>query len=241
MSEYFVGLDIGQAQDYTALCVVEVPSGQRIDLGTINPRRRRRYEKAIPKQVEPQIKYSVRHLQRFPLRTPYPKIVADVGNIVKRLYNATLVIDQTGVGRPIYDMFRKENIRLIGITIHGGDLESWEGQSFRVPKRDLVGALTLAFQNGELKIAESLPEAQTLVNELLNFKVRINLKTAHDSYEAWREGVHDDLVLSLAVAVWYAARMKPWQHRITQRDGLVPIDIPSLRGSYLEIDDIPML
>lgn len=38
--------------------------------------------------------------------------------------------------------------------------------------------------------------------ELLNFRVKINLKTAHDFYEAWREGDHDDLVLAAALAAW---------------------------------------
>jgi hypothetical protein len=59
------------------------------------------------------------------------------------------------------------------------------------------------FQTSRLKIAAELPEAKTLINELLNFKVKINVKTAHDSYEAWREGVHDDLVLAVALSVWY--------------------------------------
>ena len=34
-----------------------------------------------------------------------------------------------------------------------------------------------------------MPEASTLVEEPLNFRVKINLKTTHDSYEAWHEGV----------------------------------------------------
>ena len=41
-----------------------------------------------------------------------------------------------------------------------------------------------------------------LVKELLNFRVKINISTAHDSYEAWREGDHDDLVLSVALSCW---------------------------------------
>ena len=40
--------------------------------------------------------------------------------------------------------------------------------------------------------------------ELLGFRVKIDPTTAHDSYAAWREGAHDDLVLALALAVWHA-------------------------------------
>jgi len=39
-----------------------------------------------------------------------------------------------------------------------------------------------------------------------NFRVKLNLKTAHDSYEAWREGDHDDLVLSLSLASWWVVK-----------------------------------
>ncbi len=223
MTKYFIGLDIGQAQDYTALCVIEVPSIPRT-YSTGPYFIREHTQSANP--IIPPVKYRVRHLQRFPLRTPYPKIVIEVGKIVKRLDKATLVIDQTGVGRAIYDMFQQEGLRPVGITIHGGDRVADDGNSFRVPKRDLVGILTLAFQNGELKIANSLTESRTLVNELLNFKVTINMRTAHDSYEVWREGVHDDLVLALAIAVWYTDLVKPWRQSAIPRMRRKESDIP---------------
>ena len=48
--------------------------------------------------------------------------------------------------------------------------------------------------------------AATLVQELLNFRVTIDPRTAHDSYAAWREGMHDDLVLAVAMACWWGER-----------------------------------
>ena len=38
--------------------------------------------------------------------------------------------------------------------------------------------------------------------ELLNFKVKIN-NNGNEQFEAWREGIHDDLVLSVALSSWY--------------------------------------
>ena len=76
----------------------------------------------------------------------------------------------------------------------------------RVPKRDLVSAPLALMQNGQLKIARGLSLRETPVKELLNFRVKINISTAHDSYEAWREGDHDDLVLSVALACWAGER-----------------------------------
>jgi hypothetical protein len=184
---FFVGLDLGQASDYTALSVIESKEGQ----------------------------YQVRHLQRYKLGTPYPAVVADVVKVMATLPDSILVVDNTGVGRPVVDLFRQAQLRLVAVTITGGDTAAFDGGAWRVPKRDLVGALAVKFQTGTLKIAEALPEAKTLVDELLNFKVKINLKTAHDSYEAWREGVHDDLVLSVALALWYASRQAGGHIRAT--------------------------
>jgi hypothetical protein len=69
-----------------------------------------------------------------------------------------------------------------------------------------VSAVQIALQSGRLKIAEELALAETLRKELLNFRIKVNISTAHDSYEAWREGDHDDLVLATALACWKAAR-----------------------------------
>jgi hypothetical protein len=34
--------------------------------------------------------------------------------------------------------------------------------------------------------------------------MKIDLTTGHDSYGQWREGQHDDLVLAVALATWWA-------------------------------------
>jgi hypothetical protein len=117
---------------------------------------------------------------------------------------ASLVIDATGVGPAVTDIFTKRGRAFKAVKIHGGDAESRDGSIYRVPKRDLVSALQAALQTGTLKIASSLELAEVLRGELLNFRIKINLATGHDSYEAWREGDHDDLVLAAALAVWAA-------------------------------------
>ncbi len=179
MSEFIVGLDLGQALDYTALVILE-----RLEGG----------------------QYHLRHIERLPLGTEYPAVVAYVATLMARnplAGHATLVVDATGVGRPVVDLLRRANLALVAVTITGGDTVQWEGSCVHVPKRDLVNALVVLYQSDRLKIAEGLPQAAALVQELLNFRVTINIATAHDTYEAWREGVHDDLVLATALAAWY--------------------------------------
>jgi len=111
-----------------------------------------------------------------------------------RLERVNLAVDQTGVGRPVVDLFRaaKMRVNLLPITITGGDAVTSEGGSVHVPKRDLVACVQVALQTKRLRIAASLPEARILTTELQNFQVKIDPLTAHDSYGAWREGAHDD-------------------------------------------------
>lgn len=70
----------------------------------------------------------------------------------------------------------------------------------------------------------------TLVQELLNFKVEIAMG-GHDKYEAWRGGVHDDLVLSAAMACWYGER-KPL---LGYGGGFEPILSPNMAKGTVRI------
>ncbi|MDP8946907.1 MAG: hypothetical protein M3N09_02230 [Actinomycetota bacterium] len=45
----------------------------------------------------------------------------------------------------------------------------------RVPKRDLISATLVLLHNGQLKIADALPLKNTLVKELLNFRMKITI------------------------------------------------------------------
>ena len=183
MSRFHVGLDLGQATDYTAIAVVE-EAGDDLH---------------------------VRHLERF-RHTLYPDVADRVGALMDgpQLEGKTsLVIDATGVGPAVTDIFTKRGRAFKAVKIHGGDAESREGSIYRVPKRNLVSALQAALQTGALKIASSLELAEVLRQELLNFRIKINIATGHDSYEHWREGDHDDLVLAAAMAVWSARTPQP--------------------------------
>ena len=158
---------------------------------------------------------------------PYPEIVSKTAEIMQSpalAGQADLVVDQTGVGAPVVDLFRQAGLKPTGVLIHGGDKASNEGGTWRVPKRDLVGSLQVLFQSGRFKISRKLPLASVLQSELLNFKVKIDPVTAHDSYSAWRERDHDDLVLSVALAAWLGERPRyqpsGWLPPIDQPEGI---------------------
>jgi len=202
MSEFFVGLDLGQAQDFTAISVVQQVE-VIVDEGP-KPFIKKSYGQQASRIIARQ--YHARHLERVKLGTSYPEVVKRVSVIMGRreLEEPELIVDATGVGAAVVDMLRVAGLFLVPIYITGGDAVGNDGKGgWRVPKRELVGVLQSLLQTGRLKIAQSLKEANTLTRELLNFKVKVNT-AGHDSYEALREGDHDDLVLSLALPVWFA-------------------------------------
>ena len=97
-----------------------------------------------------------------------------------------------------------EALSPVRITITGGDqVMRVSDQEYRVPKRDLVSVPQVALQNHVLRIGKSVPFADLLIRELLAFRFKISL-SGHDTYEAWREAEHDDLVLALSIASWVA-------------------------------------
>jgi hypothetical protein len=233
---YYVGLDLGQASDYSALCVIEeaVWCGPEVDFhgwgvfvppeledagwispSLLSPRSAggvARINRELGRPPHPPL--YLRHLERYELGTSYPEVIARVIRLLTRhpirhhLERTRLIVDATGVGRPVVDSFRAQGVRPVGITIHGGDTVTAEAPgpeilNLRVPKRDLVAAVQTTLQSRRLQIAAELPLAATLRKELLNFRIEIDPKTAHDSYSHWREGDHDDLVLATAVACWY--------------------------------------
>src|SRR5450759_4360723 len=111
---YVVGVDLGQSRDPTAIAVV-----RRIDGVNLRP------------------VFQVGHLERVPLGTPYPGVVTHVTRALGRpplKGNAELVIDFTGVGRPVFDLFVSGGVSPIGVTITAGDAVNWDGIAYKVPK-----------------------------------------------------------------------------------------------------------
>jgi hypothetical protein len=182
---FYIGLDLGQSQDYTALAIAEKLEANKV------------------------IYHQIRYIQRYALGTTYPQITHSIKELMQKpplLGKSMLIADATGVGRPVIDMMRKDGVSLVPVTITSGSEVKFDGiGGWNVPKRDLVSTVQVLLQNGRVKFASSLPDLQILVDELLNFRIKIS-QAGKDTYEAWREGAHDDLVLALALALWYSER-----------------------------------
>jgi hypothetical protein len=193
---YFAGLDLGQANDYTALTILERTRS------AVRPARTFQDASVPPKKL---CTYAVRHLERFPLGTSYPTICRRLVDLFAQppLSGATLVVDQTGVGRAVVDMIRqaRPQAKIRPITITAGHSVVGNGSGRNVPKKELVGVLQVLFQSRRLQVARQLSNAPVLIRELEAFRVKVTA-SANETFEAWRERDHDDLVLAVALAAW---------------------------------------
>jgi hypothetical protein len=267
---YYIGLDLGQSSDYTALALLEEPvwiDESKADWSYYNvfwPERVEAKGWVSPSELGPRYAHNalavninygrpahpplyLRHLERFELGTKYDEVIRRVKQLLlrepirRRLRHTALLVDKTGVGAAVVDHFWAAGVRPLSISIHGGAKvipEPPEVHGFRVPKRDLVSAVQVLLQNGRLKIAEGLELAPVLKKELLNFKVKIDPRTAHDSYEHWREGGHDDLVLATALAAWYREYMNAEVEACNVRRGGFSVRATK-HASFSELSKVP--
>lgn len=188
----YAGLDLGQRQDHSALAVVE-----RMDLY-------RAYEAPRLHSLV------VRHLERAPLGTPYPKVVEWVKCVVGAGLaegGCTLAVDATGVGAPVVEMLRGAGMgcEVAAVTMTGGDRERCVRGVWSVPKMDLVAGLQVLLERGELQIARGVRDGSALVRELTDMKTSLS---GGGRMRAGAEGAreHDDLVMALGLACWRAKR-----------------------------------
>jgi len=181
-----LGLDLGQRQDPSAALLVE-----RVGVGFAPD-------------------YLVRWGRRWALGTEYGEVALEV----ERVYNSPhlgeapprLLVDATGVGAPVVEMLRRRGLSPVPVLITAGRT-SHRGEDgwWHVPKKDLAASLALVMEQGRLQIARKLDIAEQLRKEMAAFRIK-RTSAGNEMYEAWREGDHDDLVLALAIALWWGER-----------------------------------
>lgn len=196
--KYIIGMSLGQHDQWTALVVIE-----RI-------------------KEEGKSAYHVLNAERFTMGSQYQDIARRLKHIWERIgcldsrqNSRELVIDITGIGESVIRLFKRQGIRVKKeVIIVNGKKASRDEKTgqWNVPKKDLVGALQVLFQSGRLKIAEGIPDAQLIIDELVNFKDD-NIKAGVDDSidESWRENPNDDYVLAIAVALWDAEQFPSYQ------------------------------
>jgi len=210
-ARYVIGLDLGHAQEHSALAMVEWHPVPWPKPGTFP---------TLPQ-------YSVRTLKRWPMGTPY-RVISEA--TIKFLQTPPLdktysisVIDDTGVGEPVARMVTDTLARgalqgawCIATITDGHDVKHIASARWHVPKKTLVSVLQVLLQARRLRVAAGLPDAATLIQELQSFRTKIGTVRS-DTLESWREREYDDLVLAVALACWWAERTQDWFPRVEPR------------------------
>lgn len=192
--DYVAGLDLGQRQDFSALVLLE---------RTVRP--------------DGACTYALRHAERAPLHVSYTAIAAWVKDRLARppvRGHVQLVADETGVGVGVMELLRQADIGapLVPVMITAGSavvpVETPGGRRWHVAKSALISVVDALFDSGRLTIAAGLKDRPTLLDELRKFQRRFT-QAANEQWGAWREGTHDDYVLALALACWWAEQPQP--------------------------------
>ena len=219
---YSVGVDLGQANDPTAIAVLEK---------TIAPPETAMFspvgKSPSNRLVEGRSVYDLVYLKRPKLGTPYDTIARRVADLICELEpqgafgelgQVTLSVDGTGVGRAVVDLLDSEfkrrgatskavpkvDFRRVSVTGSQGTLKrpTRTDGYWSVPKKDLIFPAVAAFQQGKIRIAKGIKDRDALVNELKNYRSKVNIATGNLAFEPWRESEHDDLLFATCLALW---------------------------------------
>jgi hypothetical protein len=208
-----VGVELGARMKNTALSVTEracVPTGECFATRYDNSLRRQRLHAREKVSVE----YRVRHLERRSPPVRYKGVAERVAELVRTVGDCDVILDLTRTGRPIHALIMKAvyeaieetgaRVSLCPITVTGeyGAISHSPDVGWLVPRRDLVSAALLLFEQEQLKIAEGLALTGSLTAEFADFKP----KAPREELEGWCLGRNDDLVLAVAMSVWAAER-----------------------------------
>lgn len=190
---HVIGVDLGQARDSTAIVVTRLVEG-----------------------TGGRWRHEVVSLARAPLNTDYNDVaeaLAYMREQVPVLRRAPLVIDATGVGRAVYNLFTARGLTPTGVTCTGGGgtgratMDEASGL-YRVAKLDLVSHFHALLERDNLWVCMDLPLAQALLEELGSFELRAT-PAANLQFGA-SSGKHDDLAFALFLAVFFGDRTFPW-------------------------------
>jgi hypothetical protein len=193
---FYVGVDLGQAQNHSAIAVVE-----RAEV--LNPQR-----DPLTWSFRFDTRFHVRHAERIRQGAPYPEVVEHVKALSRRYpleaTNVTVIVDATGVGAPAVDLLRRGGLgcRVIPVVITAGGSESSDRARYRMSRADLMAGLQAALQKRRVAFAQGARTLPALVEELRSMQVGMS----ESGYERITGGRHDDLVLALSLAWWRASR-----------------------------------
>lgn len=195
--------DLGRLGDYHGQVLTET----HMQVRSRTNHARQFFDDSVVDMLYPKI--VVRWLNRTDCK--YPQITEEAERRVndpRIVGNVMHLVDATGVGVAVIDFMRARGLTPLGIMITSGSNIGTNDMGMTVPLVELINALQLALQNELIEFAKGLDEqcVKQLLHEFENFKEKKTRLTGQKTYESWRESDHDDLVLALAINVWWVLK-----------------------------------
>jgi len=160
---------------------------------------------------DPENQFNVTWIERFPAGRPIPAVVARVCEVVsdKRLARkCTVLLDITSTGLAPRRLFEKRGLFPYPIELTNAGAEEHTKGMLQVPLRDVIGAAQILLQTKRLKVSDDLELAAALISDLQAFDPKPIERNSD-----LRGGRNVDLVVALAVALW-------WGDKLTWNDDL---------------------
>lgn len=199
-----IGVDIGKLTDYTAIAVAE---SREVERGQKWKKWDRKRYRDVYEAIE-ETEYTLRHIERLPLGTSYPKVATRIADILEAEtiahFHRECWIDVTGVGRPVFDMVesivqtrqKTRRVHLHPITFTQG--EEYNRKEGNLGKGFFVSRILALLQNEQIH-APDTEEVRALIEEMKIYERRIS-QEGHATYGAMQSGMHDDMVTALGLA-----------------------------------------
>ena len=176
--QYVMGVDWGKYNDFTAITVLDLAGQRTVPHAVIGS----------PLDDQPLATMEVVHLDRFN-QVDYTVQMGRLVAAFEKFRPLVIVAERNAAGEPLIEVMQR-----MGLPV-------WPFTTGNATKALAVDAVALALERGQL----ALPDDDILLNELLAFDAE-RLPSGMLRYSA-PEGMHDDCVMSLAMAVWGASTM----------------------------------
>ena len=131
------------------------------------------------------------HMDRM-TDTDYHRQRVRLIELARKFNNAAVLVETNSIGQP-----QLEELQRMGLSVQGF-------QTTNASKAQILDALALGFEQGSIKIIND----QQMIGELMAYESE-RLPSGLLRYGA-PEGMHDDIVISLALAWWGGAAGKTW-------------------------------
>lgn len=208
-SRFWLGVDLAQAQDNTALVVI--------------------HDECLPVWTGPnrqqlgQRTRTISYADKF-RGVSYPDVVSHIIRVMSRepLRGRTkLVVDGSGLGRVVSDLLRDAGVQHTAIQMTVGQNWKKTGHYTNVGKTLLLENLSVLFASGELQFAEDLPLRDDIVAELETFQLETTAAGNQVITQGKSGAHHGDLAIALAGAAFASEYLQPGVVGVGQLQGWI--------------------